>query len=466
MAPQLGDLRRLEQMVEPTLPVKYARTPGYRPAAAENPLNAWFWKCSIKGAASGLLAGKTVAVKDTYCVAGLPLTNGSSVLDGFVPNVDATVVTRILDAGGEIVGKSVCESFSSSGGSHTSDTGPVLNPHDRTRSSGGSSSGSAVPVATEEADMAMGGDQGGSIRIPSSWCGIYGLKPTYGLVPYTAIFPGEMTIDHTGPMARTVGECALLLEAIAGPDGLDPRQWAGHEGQAYSQLLTGDARGLRIGVLAEGFGRRESEADVDTLVREAAARFTRAGGVVTDVSVPMHLDAGVIRAGMGAGGFHLFESSWVGTNWEGYYLTQLVDAFGPRARDRADDLPPTVKGRVLRERWLRDNYYGRHYAKAQNMRRLLRQAYDRALEAVDLLILPTTPMKATALPAPQADLAEYLERAGNMTGNTSPFNLTGHPAMNVPCGISEGLPVGMMVVGPHGDDGTVLRAAHAFEQLG
>ena len=153
-------------------------------------------------------------------MSGVPMMNGTSVLEGYVPDVDATIVTRILDAGGSVQGKSVCESLCFSGGSHTSDTGPVRNPHDHTRTTGGSSSGSAALVAAREVDLGIGGDQGGSIRIPASWCGIYGLKPTYGLVPYTGVFPIELTLDHTGPMARTAADVALLLEAIArGPTG-------------------------------------------------------------------------------------------------------------------------------------------------------------------------------------------------------------------------------------------------------
>src|SRR6266568_5251590 len=203
--------RRIDQLSEPVLPVRYARTGGYRPTAEENPLNAWYQQCSIKGAANGPLAGKRIAIKDNVCVAGVPMMNGSSVLEGYVPEFDATIVTRILDAGGEIVGKAVCEHLCFSGGSHTSDTGPVLNPHDHTRSAGGSSSGSTALVVDGECDMAIGGDQGGSIRIPSAWCGAYGLKPTYGLVPYTGVFPIELTLDHTGPIARTAADVALLL---------------------------------------------------------------------------------------------------------------------------------------------------------------------------------------------------------------------------------------------------------------
>ena len=179
----LASYRRLDQFAEPTLVVKYPRDAGFRPGASDNRLNAWYWRCSIKGATSGSLTGKKIAIKDNVCVAGIPMMNGSNVLEGYVPDVDATIVTRILDAGGEIVGKAVCEHLCFSGGSHTSDTGPVLNPHDPKRSAGGSSSGSAALVVAGECDMAIGGDQGGSIRIPSSFCGAVGHKPTHGLVP-------------------------------------------------------------------------------------------------------------------------------------------------------------------------------------------------------------------------------------------------------------------------------------------
>src|SRR5256884_5701319 len=238
---------RIDQLPEPTLPVRYARTGGYRPTAEENPLNAWYQQCSIKGAASGPLAGKRIAIKDNVCVAGVPMMNGSWVLEGYVPEFDATIVTRILDAGGEIVGKAVCESLCFSGSSFTADTGPVLNPHHPAYSAGGSSSGSAALVVAGECDMAIGGDQGGSIRIPSSFCGAVGHKPTHGLVPYTGVFPIELTLDHTGPLARTAGDAARLLEVLAGADGLDPRQPAGLRTVAHTTQLTGDARGLRIG---------------------------------------------------------------------------------------------------------------------------------------------------------------------------------------------------------------------------
>src|SRR5437762_8734994 len=175
MSASFESYRRIDQLSEPALPVRYARTGGYRPTVEENHLNAWYQKCSIKGAASGPLAGKRIALKDNVCVAGVPMMNGSVVLEGYVPEFDATIVTRILDAGGEIVGKAVCENLSSSGSSFTAATGPVHNPHHPAYSAGGSSSGSAALVVAGECDMAIGGDQGGSISIPASWCGAYAL---------------------------------------------------------------------------------------------------------------------------------------------------------------------------------------------------------------------------------------------------------------------------------------------------
>ena len=154
------------------------------------------------------------------------MMNGSSILEGYVPDVDATIVTRILDAGGTIIGKTNCEFLCFSAGSHTNALGPTHNPRRRGYTTGGSSSGSAAVVAASEADMAVGGDQGGSIRAPAAFCGIYGMKPTHGLVPYSGIMSVEPTLDHAGPMPRTVADNALLLTALAGPDGLDPRQHA------------------------------------------------------------------------------------------------------------------------------------------------------------------------------------------------------------------------------------------------
>src|SRR6266852_3823401 len=398
---------RIDQLSEPVLPVRYARTGGYRPTAEENPLNAWYQQCSIKGAASGPLVGKRIAIKDNVCVADVPMMNGSWVLEGYVPEFDATIVTRILDAGGEIVGKAVCESLCFSGSSFTADTGPVLNPHHPAYSAGGSSRGSAALVVAGECDMAIGGDQGGSITIPSCWCGAYGLKPTYGLVPYTGVFPIELTLDHTGPIARTARDAAQLLEVLAGSDGLDPRQPAGLRTEAYTKQLTGHARGLRIGIVKEGFGWPDSEPDVDAMVREAAQRLTRAGATVSELSIPLHRDGIHIWNAIAVEGATMLmvAGNSMGTNWKGHYTTSLLDFYGRSRRVRANDLSETVKLVILLGQYMQDNYQGRYYAKAQNLARVLRAAYDDALGNVDLLLMPTLPLKATLLPAPNASRA-------------------------------------------------------------
>src|SRR5260221_9624427 len=236
LAPAFEAYNRLDQMPDELPPVVYPRPPGRRPSPEENPHRAWYVKTEIAGATSGKLAGKAVALKDNICLAGVPMMNGASTLEGYVPDIDATVATRILDAGGTIVGKTVCEYFCFSGGSHTSASGPVHNPNRMGYSAGGSSSGSGCLVGLGEVDMALGGDQGGSIRMPASFCGVYGMKPTHGLVPYTGIMPIELTLDHTGPMTGTVENNALLLEVLAGPDGLDPRQYGG-QSQNYREAL-------------------------------------------------------------------------------------------------------------------------------------------------------------------------------------------------------------------------------------
>jgi len=458
---------RVDELVEPTLPVKYPRTPGFRPQPEDNPYNAWYWRTEIKGTASGLLAGKTIAIKDNVCVAGVPMMNGSNILEGYTPEIDATIVTRILDAGGTILGKAVCENFCYSGGSHTAATGPVRNPHDETRTTGGSSSGSGALVAAGLVDMAIGGDQGGSIRMPSSWCGIYGHKPTYGLVPYTGIGPIEMTVDHTGPMTRTVADAALMLEAIAGPDGLDPRQHAERTGQAYTKALTGNVRGLRLGVVQEGFGwPGRSEKDVDDCVREAAQKFAQLGAEVKTISIPWHRDGLHVWTVIGTEGPLMLMAlgGGMGTNWKGHYTTSMLDAVARGRLTRPNDFSETVKLVMLLARFMQDRYHGRYYAKAQNLARSLTAAYDTAFKEYDLLVMPTLPLKATKIPAANASREEYVTRALEMVINTCPFDVTGHPAITVPCGMSEGLPVGMMLIGRMGDDATVLRAADAFER--
>jgi amidase len=376
------------------------------------------------------------------------------------------VVTRILDAGGTIVGKAHCEYFCLSGGSHTSALGPVHNPYKYGFSAGGSSSGSAALVGSGEVEMAIGGDQGGSIRMPSCWSGCYGMKATHGLVPYTGVMPIEATIDHTGPMTRTVADNALLLEVIAGVVGLDPSQYVVRV-DIYTAALGRGVAGMRIGVVTEGFGHAVSEPDVDQKVRQAAERFRALGATVEDVSIPMHRDGPAIWTPIALEGLQMqmMHGNGMGFNWKGLYTTSLVDAHS-NWRARANELSRTLKISMLVGEYFVRHYRGHFYAKAQNLGRLLRQTYDDTLNRYDLLLMPTLPMKATPLPDQNAPLALYCQRGFEMLPNTCPFSVTGHPAMNVPCGMSQGLPIGMMLIGKYYNESTIYRAAHAFEQLG
>ncbi len=444
--------------------VRYPRTPGYRPEGEENKYNAWYYKSRIEGAAGGRLAGKTVALKDNVMLAGVPMMNGAATLEGYVPDIDATIVERLLDAGATIEGKAHCENFCLSGGSHTNATGAVHNPHRMGYSAGGSSSGSAALVAAGEVDMAVGGDQGGSIRMPAAYCGIYGMKPTHGLVPYTGIMPIEIYVDHTGPMTGNVRDNALMLEAIAGADGVDPRQYD-VETHPYSEMLEGGVGGMKIGVLQEGFGHPNSEADVDAANRAAADILAKLGAEVREVSVPMHAIGAAIWTPIGVEGLTgtMMWGDGYGHSRQDLYVTSLMD-FHHRWRDRADQMSETTKLFTMLGTYIRNHYGLRYYGKGVNLSRRLAAEYDRVLAECDLLLLPTVPLKATPLPGPEASREEYVQRALEMIGNTAPFDITHHPAMSLPCGMGDGLPIGMMLVGRRYAEPAIYRAAYAFEQ--
>ena len=442
--------------------------PSTRPAEGEDPLGAWYVRTEIRGSDHGPLAGRTVAVKDNVAVAGVPMMNGSHTLEGFVPQRDATVVSRLLAAGATITGKAVCEDLCFSGGSHTSVTGPVRNPWDPSRTTGGSSSGSAALVAAGEVDLAIGGDQGGSIRMPAAFSGIVGHKPTHGLVPYTGAFPIELTLDHLGPMTRTVADAAAMLDVLAGRDGLDPRQPGGLQPQQYAAALDGDVSGLRVGVVPQGFGWEElSEDGVDDTVRAAAGRLRELGIEVVDVDLPWHRHAIHVWNVIATDGAatQMIDGEGYGHNWEGLYDPELVEHYGRQRREVPDRWSPTVTLVALAGRWSAQQLHGRHYAMAQDLAIELRERYDQALSHVDLLVMPTVPMVAPEIPAPDDPLEIRVARALEMIVNCAPFDVSGHPATSVPAGLSQGLPVGMMLVGRRFEDTTPLKVAHAFEQL-
>jgi amidase len=472
--------RRIDAMTEDKPEVKYPRTTGKRPAPEDNPHNAWYWRSEIKGSGKGVLKGLKVGIKDAVCVAGLPMMNGSRLFEGYVPDVDATIVTRILDAGGTILGKTNCEDMSFSGGSHTCALGPVRNPHKPTHSAGGSSGGSGAAIAAGDCELTTGGDQGGSIRIPASHNGIVGHKPTYGLVPYTGAMMIEMTMDHVGPMADNVENCARLLSAMAGPDPLDPRQRGvipKNYVKDYTAAIGKGCKGIKIGVLEDGFGFPDpwgdtglpgSATEVDKKVRAALQRLKKKGASLTKVSNPRHEDAFHLWSIIileGAAAFML-KGNGVGTNWAGFYNSQLLDNVAKSAKSRINDISVSAKLVLLAGEYLQSDYHGRYHAKAQNIRGQITRSYDELLDKYDVLVTPTVPMVAPPIPDNDASLEDRMGPALNMIHNTACINLTGHPAISVPCGTSNGLPVGFHIIGKHFDDLTVLQVADAVEKCG
>lgn len=464
----LSSYEAVEELYAQIAPQVPAGRSWSRPEPAGNPLGAWYVRTEIPGADDGPLAGRRVAVKDNTEVAGVPMMNGSRTLEGFVPSRDATVVSRLLAAGATIMGKAVCEDLCFSGASHTSVTGPVRNPWDVARTTGGSSSGSAALVAAGEVDLALGGDQGGSIRIPSAFCGVVGHKPTHGLVPYTGAFPIELTLDHLGPITRTVADAALMLSVIAGRDGWDPRQPADLDPEDYVGELGRGVAGLRAGVVSEGFGIPDlSEPGVDEAVRGAAERLREGGMEVGEVSIPWHRHAMHVWNVIATDGatVQMIDGNGYGLNWDGLYDPELIAFYGRQRREVADAWSETVKLVVLSGRYSVENYQARHYAMARNLAFEVRRRYDEALASFDVLIMPTLPMVATPLVTPSDPRETYISRALEMIPNTAPFDVSGHPATTVPAGLVDGLPAGMMIVGGRFRDATCLRVAHAFENL-
>ncbi|HET7324690.1 MAG TPA: amidase [Halococcus sp.] len=460
----LAGYERLDELADYTPAVEYTdRDFGYKPDTEEDPLNAFVTKCEVKGTDSGLLDGYAVGLKDNVNLAGVEMTLGSKLFDGYVPSTDATIVTRLLDAGATITGKLNMEDMAFSGSGELSATGPVLNPRDSEYIAGGSSSGSAAAVGNGDVDIAIGGDQAGSIRIPASWSGIVGHKPTHSLVPYTGIAGLGRSFDHTGPMCSTVEDCARVLTVIAGKDGLDPRQGEVPT-EDYLDALSGTPSDVTVGVVEEGFGHEVSEPGVDETVHDALGAFENTGAEVTEVSIPMHTDGLAIWNAIGLEATAAtVASEGVGHYGKGFYDTQMADAFGRARRAHADDYVTTLKLTLVLGQYLSDEYRGHYYAKAQNLGRKLTEKYDEALADVDVLAMPTTPQTAHEVDE-AISRVEAIDRALSMLNNTAPFDVTGHPATSVPAGTADGLPVGLMMVGERFDDATVLNSAHTFEQ--
>lgn len=463
---RMGALERVEQLPRRApRPARGTRKLGSRPDDESDPSRAWLRRCLVHTDETGLLDNVTVAVKDNVAVGGIPMTCSARPLEHYVPEGDAFVVDQILADGGTIIGKTNLDEMAVSGSGEITLRGPIPNPHDSEYLAGGSSGGSAVAVVTGDADVAVGTDQAGSLRVPAAWCGCVGLKPTHGLLSYRGCVGLGHSFDHVGPMARTVSETARLLSAMTGRDPDDPRQ-APVESKTYHDDLDVPVEDITVGVLAEGMAAEHMDPAVRDPCEMAIAELEAAGAAVEEVSVPPHEDGLAISLACQVEEIvSLWESEGTGHFVGGVYDTQFASAFSQARRADANSFSPTVQHLLLLGGYLKHELQGRYHGLASNLRHWLRNAYDGALGAVDALAMPTTPM--TAFERVEVETREQLvNRAQGKEGrtrNTLPFDMTGHPAITVPVGTADGLPIGLSLVGSHFDESRLLAIAAAVE---
>ncbi|WP_248896579.1 Asp-tRNA(Asn)/Glu-tRNA(Gln) amidotransferase subunit GatA [Haloplanus halobius] len=422
--------------------------------------DAFITETAIEGDDDGPLAGRTVAVKDNISTEGVRTTCGSAMLEDYVPPYDATVVERLADAGATIVGKTNMDEFGMGTTTETSAFGPTTNPVDESRVPGGSSGGSAAAVAAGEADLALGSDTGGSVRCPAAFCGVVGIKPTYGLVSRYGLVAYANSLEQIGPLAPTVEGAAELLEVIAGPDDRDATTREEGADADYASAADGDVDGLTIGVpteLVEGADERVVETFEDAL-----ADLEAQGAEIHDVSLPSVERAVqayyVIAMSEASSNLARFDGVRYGPDTESESEDDWNEAF---ARVREEGFGDEVKRRILLGTYaLSAGYHDKYYAKAQDARAWVKQDFDEALSEADVLASPTMPVLPFELGESLDDpLQMYLADA-----NTVPVNLANLPAISVPAGTADGLPVGLQFVGPAFGERTIVRAASAVER--
>jgi aspartyl-tRNA(Asn)/glutamyl-tRNA(Gln) amidotransferase subunit A len=403
------------------------------------------------------LTGIPLAIKDVFCTRGLTTTCGSRILEDFVPPYDATVVARLREAGAVFLGKVNMDEFAMGSSTENSAFFPTHNPWDLSRVPGGSSGGSAAAVAAGEAPGSLGTDTGGSVRLPASFCGITGLKPSYGRVSRYGLVAYGSSLDQAGPMARSVADVALILQTIAGHDPYDGTT-ARVPVPDYSAALTGDIRGLRIGVPADYFVEG-MDPEVERLVRAAIAALKDRGAELVEVELPHTRYAlptyYIVAPAEVSANLARFDGVRYGARVEGQNLWDTLErtrgaGFGAEARRRI----------MLGTYALSSGYYDAYYRRAQQVRTLVRRDFERAWERCDLLAAPTAPMVAFKLGEKMDDpLTMYL-----VDVFTLPVNLAGLPGLVVPCGFSAGMPVGLQLIGRQFDEPTLLRVGEAFQR--
>jgi len=433
----------------------------------ETPWNAIVTRCEVLPVDSGPLDDVDVGIKDAIAVGGVPMGAGSDVMRDFVPAEDATVVRRLRAAGATITAKTNLDEFAGSGRGTTSVSGRIRNPNDPDRTAGGSSGGSAVAVATGEVDVAIGSDTGGSIRIPASFCGIVGLKPTYGLVPLSGAVENTYSQDTIGPMTSTVTDAATVLDAIAGRDPDDIASLSGAGRRAYevadyrdrvdSMIPSNRLSAIRVGVLEEGLGEGVSDA-VDREFQDGVDRLEEAGAEVRRVSVDHYeyfrpiknvLSTTEIAAHWWAGATPLRRGGIVAPDYQTGFASR---------RSRSRGINSFYKAKLVAGMHLLKDDGGSIYTFAQAAREVLKKELEAALDGVDALVSPTMPGTAPRLESASDPGFDYAR-------NTRPANVTRLPAITVPHGSDEGLPVGFQLVGGAFEEAELLETARAAETV-
>jgi Asp-tRNA(Asn)/Glu-tRNA(Gln) amidotransferase A subunit family amidase len=430
----------------------------WSPDEDDDPYGAFLTRCDI-GDGDGPLDGMRVAIKDNVAVAGVPMTCGAPLLEEYVPPADATVVERLLDAGGRIVGKANMDEFAFGGSRDTMRFRLARNPNAPDRQPGSSSAGSGVAVTTGDADVAVGSDTGGSIRFPAAWCGVVGLKPTRGLVSHHGFVQYAKTLDNVGLLASETDQIAEALQAIAGTDRRDERTrtaTVGDYAAAVEQGHTADPSDLTIGKITDMDGNAP---DLDAVTDAALDELADAGATVREVSIPDYEVWLPAWLGLAMTEIGSYLDSRASTQWTlATGDPALSVALHDRLPDQSDELGSTVVSAWLYRQHLQKRYGDRYYALAHRARQALTDGVDEALDGIDVLASTTVPM----LP-PTWD--EAVEDVFGALANTGPFNVSGHPAVSVPAGTVDGLPVGIQFVGATFDEASVLRTAAHWESI-
>jgi aspartyl-tRNA(Asn)/glutamyl-tRNA(Gln) amidotransferase subunit A len=407
----------------------------------------------------GPLTGIPIALKDVLVTQGIETTAGSKMLKGYIPPYSATAVERLREAGAVFLGKTNMDEFAMGSSNEYSAYGPVYNPWDTTRVPGGSSGGSAAAVAADEAALALGTDTGGSIRQPASLCGIVGMKPTYGRVSRYGLIAFASSLDQIGPLTKDVTDAAILLGAIAGHDPCDSTT-VNLPVPDYTASLVPDVKGLKLGVPREYFVQG-MQPGVEQAVRSAIAALERMGASVGEVSLPSTEHAlatyYIIAPAEASANLARFDGIKYGYSADG---ETMWEAYG---RTRAGGFGPEVKRRIMIGTYaLSATYYDAYYVKAQKIRTLVKRDFDAVFADYDAVLAPTSPTTAFTLGQKTSDPVQmYLSDAC-----TLPVNIAGLPGISLPCGLLEGLPVGLQIITPAFTEETLLRIAFAYEQSG